>query len=113
MIHVSAFHICRWGFIAVVIRPDEQRVVEYRPKTHTQSTTAVGTELRSLSTSFDLPIIYRCFFRMLQPSRKPSDHWNRIPPVLCKIEQQYSLRFFCWFRKPFLQKGCGSCERWL
>ncbi|GBL97481.1 hypothetical protein AVEN_162943-1 [Araneus ventricosus] len=45
----------------------------------------VGTVLRSLSTYFHLPITYRCFSRMLQPSHKPSSHWNRIP-LLCKVE---------------------------
>ncbi|GBM79815.1 hypothetical protein AVEN_113078-1 [Araneus ventricosus] len=114
------------------MRPAEQRVVEYRPKTHTQLQLPVGTVLSSLSTSFDLRIVYRCFPRMLQPSRKPSGYWNQghtslilywnRVPLLSKVEPQYSLRVFFWFRKPperrkelhpFVQKGCGSCERWL
>ncbi|GBM51475.1 hypothetical protein AVEN_197034-1 [Araneus ventricosus] len=48
-----------WGFIAVVIRPAEQRVVEYRPKTHTQLQLPVGTVLRSLSSP--LPLTFRSF----------------------------------------------------
>ncbi|GBM96132.1 hypothetical protein AVEN_153257-1 [Araneus ventricosus] len=88
-----------WGFIAVVIRPAEQRVVEYRPKTHTQFQLAVGTVLSSLSTSFDLPIIYRSFSRMLRWLHKPSGFWNRVP-LLCKVEPQYSLRFFVGFESP-------------
>ncbi|GBL96785.1 hypothetical protein AVEN_131277-1 [Araneus ventricosus] len=44
-----------WGFIAVVIRLAEQRVVEYRPKTHTQLQLPVGTVLRSLSSPIPLP----------------------------------------------------------
>ncbi|GBM27239.1 hypothetical protein AVEN_189445-1 [Araneus ventricosus] len=43
-----------WGFIAVVIRPPKQRVVEYRPKTHTQLQLLVGTALRSLSSPLSL-----------------------------------------------------------
>ncbi|GBN76638.1 hypothetical protein AVEN_253575-1 [Araneus ventricosus] len=75
-------------------------MVEYRPKTHTHLQLPVGTVLRPLSTSFDLPIIYRCFSRMLQLSNKPSDHWNRVP-LLCKVQPQYSLRFFVGFGSPW------------
>ncbi|GBN03504.1 hypothetical protein AVEN_169616-1 [Araneus ventricosus] len=110
--HVSAFG--RLGFIAVVIRSAEQRLVEYRPKTHTELQLPVGTVLSSLSTSFDLRIIYRCFPRMLQPSHKPSgywnqDHtslvlyWNRVP-LPCKVEPQYSLRFL------LVSKALGKTE---
>ncbi|GBO22530.1 hypothetical protein AVEN_73899-1 [Araneus ventricosus] len=59
--------------------------------------TTVGTVLRSLSTSFDLPTIYRCFSRMLQPPYKPS---SRLPR-LCKVEPQYSLRVFVGFGSPW------------
>ncbi|GBM34775.1 hypothetical protein AVEN_7829-1 [Araneus ventricosus] len=108
-----------WGFIAVVIRLAEQRVVKYRPKDAYAITTARRncTEVSVQSSSFELPIIYRCFARILQPSHKPSDYWNRVA-LRCKVEPQYSLRFFCWFGKPpevrkelhpFVQKGCGSC----
>ncbi|GBN50305.1 hypothetical protein AVEN_240054-1 [Araneus ventricosus] len=48
-----------WGFIAVVIRPAEQRVVEYRPKRHTQLQLPVGTVLRSLSSP--LPLTFLSF----------------------------------------------------
>ncbi|GBM01293.1 hypothetical protein AVEN_170344-1 [Araneus ventricosus] len=92
-----------WGFIAVVIRPAAQRLVEYRPKTHTQLQLPVGTVLRSLSTSFDPPIIYRCFYGMLLPSHKPSGYWNRIA-LRCK----YSLRFFVGFGNPGKTEGIAS-----
>ncbi|GBN11799.1 hypothetical protein AVEN_47107-1 [Araneus ventricosus] len=88
-----------WGFIAIVIRPAAQRVVEYRPKTHMQLQLPVGTVLRSLSTFFDHPIIYRCFSGMLQPSHKPLGYWNRVA-LRCKVEPQYSLRFFVGFGSP-------------
>ncbi|GBM14026.1 hypothetical protein AVEN_166207-1 [Araneus ventricosus] len=38
----------------------------------------------------------RCFSGLLQPSNKPSGHWNRVP-LLCKVQPQYSLRFFVGF----------------
>ncbi|GBM17850.1 hypothetical protein AVEN_260177-1 [Araneus ventricosus] len=57
------------------------------------------TEVSVQSTSFDLPIIYRCFSRMLQPSHKPSGYWNRIA-LRCKVEPQHSLRFFVGFGSP-------------
>ncbi|GBN73826.1 hypothetical protein AVEN_53070-1 [Araneus ventricosus] len=82
-------------------------MVEYRPKTHTQLQLPVGTVLSSLSTSFDLRIIYRCFPRMLQPSHKPWGYWNQghtslvlywnRVPLLSKVEPQYSLRVFVDF----------------
>ncbi|GBL93127.1 hypothetical protein AVEN_216478-1 [Araneus ventricosus] len=95
------------GIIAVVIRPAVQRVAKYRLKMHTQFQLPVGTVVRSLSTSFDLPIIYRCFSRMLQTSIKPSDHWNRVP-LLCKVDPQYSLKFFVGFENPGKTKGIAS-----
>ncbi|GBN89853.1 Retrovirus-related Pol polyprotein from transposon RE2 [Araneus ventricosus] len=58
-VRVSAFHNRRLGFIAVVIRPAEQRVVEYRPKTHMQLQLPLGTVLRSLSSP--LPLTFRSF----------------------------------------------------
>ncbi|GBO02734.1 hypothetical protein AVEN_148260-1 [Araneus ventricosus] len=48
-----------WGFIAVVIRRAEQRVVEYRSKTHKQLQLPVGTVPRSLSSPF--PLTFRSF----------------------------------------------------
>ncbi|GBO05636.1 hypothetical protein AVEN_208563-1 [Araneus ventricosus] len=96
-----------WGFIAIVIRPAEQRVVEYRPKTHMQLQLPVGTVLRSLSTSFDHPIIYRCFSGMLQPSHKPLGYWNRVA-LRCKVEPQCSLRFFVGFGSPGKTEGIPS-----
>ncbi|GBL92089.1 hypothetical protein AVEN_102631-1 [Araneus ventricosus] len=57
------------------------------------------TEVSVQSTSFDLPIIYRCFSRMLQPSNKSQGHWNRVP-LLCKVQPQYALRFFVGFGSP-------------
>ncbi|GBM28196.1 hypothetical protein AVEN_36143-1 [Araneus ventricosus] len=99
-----------WGFIAIVIRPAEQRVVEYRPKTHMQLQLPVGTVLRSLSTSFDPPIIYRYFSGMLQPSHKPLGYWNRVA-LRCKVEplmSRYSLRFFVGFGSPGKTEGIAS-----
>ncbi|GBM61678.1 hypothetical protein AVEN_178767-1 [Araneus ventricosus] len=80
-----------WRFIAVVIRPAEQRAVEYRPKYAYAITTASWnyTEVSVQPTSFDLPIIYRCFFSMLQPSHKTSGYWNRVA-LRCKVESQHS-----------------------
>ncbi|GBM91556.1 hypothetical protein AVEN_205543-1 [Araneus ventricosus] len=64
-------------------------------------------------------------WRTLEPPHKPSSNpriiVNRVP-LLCKVEPQYSFRFFKLVRKPpkrlkglhpFVQKGYGSCERWL
>ncbi|GBO26222.1 hypothetical protein AVEN_213793-1 [Araneus ventricosus] len=65
------------------------------------------TEVSVQSTSFDLLIIYRCFSRMLQPSHKPSGYWNRVARR-CKVEPQYSLRFFVSFGSPGKTEGIAS-----
>ncbi|GBM08435.1 hypothetical protein AVEN_62133-1 [Araneus ventricosus] len=90
-----------WGFTA--LRNSTSRTAGGRIPT--QDAYAITTARRNCtedsadSTSFDLPIIYRCFSSMLQPSHKPSGYWNRVA-LRCKVELQYSSRFFDSFRSP-------------
>ncbi|GBM85945.1 hypothetical protein AVEN_262110-1 [Araneus ventricosus] len=106
-----------WRFIAVLIRPAEQRVVEYRPKTHTHIQLPIETVLRSLSSP--LSLTFQSFTDVLQ-------HVAAIAQTLRLLEQgSFSVQSrtaIPWFRKPpekrkelhpFVQKVCGSCERWL
>ncbi|GBN05925.1 hypothetical protein AVEN_214010-1 [Araneus ventricosus] len=107
-------------------------MVEYRPKTHTQLQLPGGTVLSSLSTSFDLRIIYRCFPRNVAAIAQTLGLWEPGPyfsgPLLgqgtSSVQNRATIliKTFCWFRKPperrkelhpFVQKGCGSRERWL
>ncbi|GBN71111.1 hypothetical protein AVEN_168148-1 [Araneus ventricosus] len=112
-----------WGFIALVIQPAEQRVVEYRPKTHTQLQLPLGTVvLRSLSNP--LPLTLRSFTDVSPECCSHHTTLGLLEQGSFSVQSRTAILFkiFCWFRKPperrkelhpFVQQGCGSCERWL
>ncbi|GBN73801.1 hypothetical protein AVEN_167778-1 [Araneus ventricosus] len=103
-----------WRFIAVVIRLAEQRVVEYRPKTHTQLQLPVGTVLRSLSSPIPLPSDHLQMFLQNVAAIAQTIGLLEQGSSLVQSRAAILIKIFCWFRKPakrqkelhpFVQKG--------